>query len=360
MVSRAASTLAVLLPDGFRDRQRDEWLGDLLALSEAGAGPGARLRYLMGAARTLPILRRQVRRGHSAGGLDARLGRPGSKGVVWAAVLVSLVTGFLSACAAEAVAWSAAPGVPDLRSVVPVVFAGGSVQQSRDSYMINPAAGWREYLTGSDNEDQYGAQSLRQSVPATVDPVVWLDAARGRLEADGWAVHGAGGPEYAHSFWATSHGYAVEVGIDDPSSGEPANATATVTRTRPWWMAAAMLLAAGVGAFGGWGLTGWVSRRTAHRHRVVRARVTTLTSTALVFMVPQALFGLQLAMSNILMLAMPTAPPWVSLFKAFGWAMFVTSLVLAAAVIAIASSRPPAKASVRPVPTVCTVCGEHP
>lgn len=359
-MSRAASALAVLLPDGFRDRQRDEWLGDLLALSEAGAGPGARLRYLVGAARTLPILRRQVRRGHSAGALPARLGRPGSKGVVWAAVLVSLVTGFLGACAAEAVAWSAAAGVPDLRSVAPVVFAGGSVQQSRDSYMINPAAGWREYLTGSDDEDQYGVQSLWQSVPAAVDPVGWLDAARGRLEADGWAVHGAGGPVYAHSFWATSDGYAVEVGIDDPISGEPATASATVTRTPPWWMAVVMVLAAGVGAFGGWVLTGWVGRRTANRHRVVRAGVTLLTSTALVFMVPQALFGLQLAVSNILVLAMPTAPPWVSMFKVFGWAMFAASLVLTAAVIVIASTRRPAKASVQSARTVDAVCGERP
>ena len=340
MVSRAASALAVLLPGGFRDRQRDEWLGDLLALSEAGAGQGTRLRYLMGAACTLPSLRRQVRRGRSADGLRARLGRPGSKGVVWAAVFVSLVTGFLGACAAEAVAWSAAPGVPDLRSVAPVVFPGGSVQQSRDSYMINPAAGWGEYLTGSDDEDQYGVQSLWQSIPAGTRPDLWLDASRDRLEAAGWTVHGVGGPAYAHSFWATNNGYAVEVGIDDPIGGEPATASATVTRTPPWWMAAVMVLAAGVGAFGGWVLTGWVSRRTAHRRRLVRAGVTTLTSTVLVFMVPQALFGLYLAMSNILVLAMPTSPPWVSLFKVFGWAMFATSLALTAAVIAIASTRP--------------------
>jgi hypothetical protein len=101
-----------------------------------------------------------------------------------------------------------------------------------------------------------------------------------------------------------------------------------------------MLLAAGAGAFGGWMLTGWVSRRTEHRHRLVRAGVTTLTSTALVFMVPQALLGLHLATSNILMLAMPTAPPWVSMFKLFGWAMLVASLALTATVIAIASTRP--------------------
>jgi hypothetical protein len=116
-------------------------------------------------------------------------------------------------------------------------------------------------------------------------------------------------------------------------------------------MTAIMLLAAGAGGFGGWVLTGWVSRRTAHRHRLVRASVTTLTSTVLVFMVPQALFGLQLAMSNILMLAMPTSPPWVSMFKVLGWAMFATSLALTAAVIAIASTRPATRED--------TVIGNH-
>ncbi|BFU44823.1 hypothetical protein [Krasilnikovia sp. MM14-A1004] len=53
--------LAALLPAGFRERQRAEWSGDLLALADGG--PGARRRYLIGAARTLPSLRRLVRRG---------------------------------------------------------------------------------------------------------------------------------------------------------------------------------------------------------------------------------------------------------------------------------------------------------
>jgi hypothetical protein len=52
----ALALLGGLLPAGFRERQRDEWAGDLVAL----AG-GDRRRYLIGAARTLPILRSQVR-----------------------------------------------------------------------------------------------------------------------------------------------------------------------------------------------------------------------------------------------------------------------------------------------------------
>ena len=63
-----ASALAALLPAGFRERQRDEWIGDLVTMSRAGAGRRTRLRYLAGAALTLPSLRRQVRHGTPAAG----------------------------------------------------------------------------------------------------------------------------------------------------------------------------------------------------------------------------------------------------------------------------------------------------
>lgn len=55
-------TLCWLLPAGFRQRQRAEWTGDLLAMSAAGAGAAARRRYLFAAAWTLPSLRAHARR----------------------------------------------------------------------------------------------------------------------------------------------------------------------------------------------------------------------------------------------------------------------------------------------------------
>ncbi|MFG1609649.1 hypothetical protein [Actinoplanes sp. NPDC049265] len=59
MVTRVALRLMLaLLPEDFRDRQRDEWTGDLLALTSATD----RRRYLAGAARTLPSLRRAAHR----------------------------------------------------------------------------------------------------------------------------------------------------------------------------------------------------------------------------------------------------------------------------------------------------------
>jgi hypothetical protein len=59
------SLLCLLLPPAFRDRQRGEWTGDLMALADHD--PRGRGRYLLGAARTLPSLRRLARRNRAAG-----------------------------------------------------------------------------------------------------------------------------------------------------------------------------------------------------------------------------------------------------------------------------------------------------
>ncbi|MDG6103503.1 hypothetical protein Daura_35595 [Dactylosporangium aurantiacum] len=58
----AVAALALLLPGGFRDRQRAEWTADLMTL------PAGRWRYLSGAARTLPALHAAARRAGLARG----------------------------------------------------------------------------------------------------------------------------------------------------------------------------------------------------------------------------------------------------------------------------------------------------
>ncbi|MDP9792860.1 hypothetical protein J2S43_001372 [Catenuloplanes nepalensis] len=54
--------LGLLLPAGFRDRQRGEWAADLATLA---ADPAARRRYLLATVRTLPALRAAAR-GHES------------------------------------------------------------------------------------------------------------------------------------------------------------------------------------------------------------------------------------------------------------------------------------------------------
>ncbi|WP_153040250.1 hypothetical protein [Actinoplanes sp. TFC3] len=229
--------------------------------------------------------------------------------------------------------------MPDLKSVAPLVFAGQSVQQSRDRSMIVPSGSWKDYFTGSDDPGRYGVQSVWASFEVS-DSSVWLSAVRDRLQAAGWEYRGAGSAEYPHSLWATRGGYAVEVDIDDPLQNEPVSASAVVMRTSPWWMTVTTSLAGIAGAFAGWFFTGWVSRRTENCGRLLRTSITTMTSIALVMMVAHAMAGLGGKLFIFLLLARPTAPPWAALFELVGWQMFLTSLALTAVIVALAMIRP--------------------
>lgn len=78
--------LCLLLPAGFRERQRGEWTGDLLVLAEGN--PAARGRYLLGAARTIPSLRSAISRRDDAllevpPGVRATLARVFLLGLAW-------------------------------------------------------------------------------------------------------------------------------------------------------------------------------------------------------------------------------------------------------------------------------------
>lgn len=68
----AVALLTLLLPPGFRDRQRAEWTADLLT------APTNPWRYLFGAARTLPALRAAARRGGLSRGPSAVTHTPGA------------------------------------------------------------------------------------------------------------------------------------------------------------------------------------------------------------------------------------------------------------------------------------------
>jgi hypothetical protein len=69
----AVAALSLLLPRGFRDRQRAEWTADLMTMTSG------RWRYLFGATRTLPALRAAARRaGLSRGPAVAAAHTPGA------------------------------------------------------------------------------------------------------------------------------------------------------------------------------------------------------------------------------------------------------------------------------------------
>lgn len=70
--------------------------------------------------------------------------------------------------------------------------------------------------------------------------------------------------------------------------------------------------------------------------------------------VPQWALGVSIFTSDALHLAMPTAPPWVSLFKLYTWGMFVLALIIAAGAVLIATFSAP-----RDHPTASTPQGSR-
>lgn len=111
----------------------------------------------------------------------------------------------------------------------------------------------------------------------------------------------------------------------------------------PGWMSVILVLAAIAGAFSGWLLTGWISRRIEHRSPEVRLISAIFTWIILAMMVPVALLGLGFQVSNILSLGLPLVPPWILLFKVYFWVIFVASLAMTGFVIFIALTGPARK-----------------
>ena len=274
-------------------------------------------------------------------GLRARLGRAGSRAVVVAAVLVSLVGGFLAGSAFEALGWAATPRLPGTAAAVAEVVTPGRPAPDRgDPGPITSVHSWTHYLVGGDDEDAYG----RISIDAT--PGGGLAVTRERLANAGWHYRGASGD----GFWATKGGFAVEVTTEtplteaeDPIAGAPGTAPLTVlvdiVRIQPVWLTVLALLGGLAGTLATWFLFGWISRRTAEL-----TGPGVLAVLFLVLMLPQAGLGASLFTSDALYLAMPSAPPWVSLFKLFGWAMFVLALLIAALSVLIAAATKPVDA----------------
>jgi len=245
-----------------------------------------------------------------AHGLRARLGRPGSRSVVVVAVLVSVVGGFLAGCAALAAGWQATPQLPGAPALAAVVAPGRTVADYGPTGPVVSMQKWTHYFLGGDDEDAYG----RVSVDAPGDPAVAL----GRLEAAGWHHRGDN--------WVTKDGFAVEV----------ADGYAEVVRLQPPWLTALGVLAALGGALATWLLVGWMSRRTEGHHGPG-----VLATLFLLLMLPQAALGISLFGSDALLLSPPTAPPWVSLFKLFGYGMFVLALIVATLSVLLAAASKP-------------------
>ena len=323
-----------------RGPRREELLGTLL-----DAAPPGRAR---------PTARETINLARC--GIRARLGRPASRWVVVAAVLIALTTGYFAAALAARYAWEAAPGYPTgarLAEITGSVFPGRPPDGELDGDGVLNGIADRsaaDVLTGGYGEDygfaEYRFDSGELYLPG--DYRVWTEEAARRLTAAGWrirGVHPLGGTDASGAFdedsrrlWADRDGLSLLVEASDQANGGPAGTftpTATLRRYTPGVVTLAATVAFLPGALLGWLLTGWVCRRTDHRADV-RTPMAGLTVLALLLLAPQALVGVAGIVDGAMRTDWETTPFW-SLSLTWGYGCTVLGLLLAAAPVVIAA-----------------------
>ena len=323
-LSRRYRRLVRVYPPGPR---REELLDTLLQ-----AAPPGRRRPTVGEAVNLVRC-----------GLRARLGRPGSRGVVVLAVLVMLAGAYLGAFAAHRIGWEFAPALPSGQQAARLsatAFPGLHVWGGGDAEL---------FADQDDGEGiRYGSAGYWVKHTAeTRDVGAYSAGARDRLAGAGWTIHDYrvsdpeelvdGGAEYRASFWATSPGLVLSFS-DYYWTGRPAYdsdgaAAFDLWRAPPPWLTPLALLGAAVGALAGWLLTCWVSRRT-EPIRDSGPSLAVATTVALVLLLP----GMVLTSGN----SRPPDNPWWSGFRYLGFVPAMLSAAIAAVLLVATAAQAPA------------------
>jgi hypothetical protein len=312
VVNAIAAVLSWLLPDGFRERQRAEWHGDLAQLD-----PAARWRYLLTATLTLPSLYLAARRSNPGpyGGWALTLPRR-SRGYALVTAF-ALTAGMFGAAVAGRLTWEQPPPLlPEAasRALTQSVFPGRTV-------VGDPGAP----AFGADPEGATPGGSLFEvpSVPVDRDLRADTDGARDRLAAAGWTIDedvhtditsdivGLTADDVAWSFRAHSDGLVLDFSV-----WRYAGRTASqyyLRRTTFPRAPVVLLLAAGAAA----GLAGWFAacslyRRIGRRRggAAVRAAVPTVALFSVLpaaFMLVAREFAAPLAVEEY-------TPPWYVVF----------------------------------------------
>ncbi|RSM49979.1 hypothetical protein DMB66_43830 [Actinoplanes sp. ATCC 53533] len=312
VTSLVAGALARLLPAGFRDRQRAEWLGDLAQLDGR-----SRARYLLTAFLTLPSLYLVARSAPGThGGWAVALPRR-VRGYPLIAAF-TLVTALFGAAVAGRLAWDPPPpllSAAGSQALQETVFPGLVVTGSPDAPAFEQDADgdWRSG----------GALFTVSSMPVDRELRADTVAARDRLAEAGWTidedVHSVLVPggvdsrptDAAWGFTAHTGGLLLEFGASrysDRTSGRY-----DVRHTTYPHAPTMLLLAAGMVA----GAAGWLAACSLYRRvgaRRGRAAVRVSAPTVVLFALVPAAF-LLVARELAAPLAEEVWPPaWYSLF----------------------------------------------
>jgi len=316
VTSLLVAALARLLPAGFRDRQRAEWLGDLAQLDGR-----ARARYLLTATLTLPSLYLVAKSTPGThGGWAVALPRH-VRGYALIAAF-TLVTAMFGAAVAGRLAWDPPPpllSAAGSQALKETVFPGLAVTGSPDAPAFDQDA--------DDNWHSGGALFEAPPVPIHRDLKADAVTARDRLAAAGWTidenVHSAltadavdiGPDDAAWSFTAHTGGLALEFGASRYS--DRTSRHYYLQRTTYPRAPTMLLLAAGMVT----GAAGWLAACSLYRRvgaRRGRAAVRVSASTVVLFALAPATF-LLVAREFAAPLAEEVWPPaWYWLFVVGG------------------------------------------
>lgn len=260
-------------------RRRDELLDTMIMAAEDGARARPTTRE------TLDVLRHAPR---------AWLGRPGSRCVVLAAVMVSLLTGLVGGCLAARVTASAQ--YRPLPSPAAVTELGALVTPETP---LSATDRYDRPVVALSGDTRYGYALLSTAHDfSTHDIHPFTEGVVARLRQAGWQTNwliepvpsGLDGQELVV---ATKAGVVLRVSTarweDGPLNGD---ITITVQRAPSVWLFVAGGLGAGLGLILGWLLTGWASRRT-EEHQAAGVALGVLTAFAAVTMAQPAWYTIQ-------------------------------------------------------------------
>ena len=275
-------------------------------------------------------------------GLRARLGRPGSRGVVALAVLVSLFAGFLAASAAHAIALTASADLPRgaaLAEIQGSLFPGLVPWAEQDGDVLTDLGGLGDDLS-------YATVILAPEQRFIAgDHAGWTGQTVTRLVAAGWdvgavfAVRSSGEVVADGTFVQARRGdLTLELNTTTTTAtvGRPAGAfdVNAVIRRFPPPATAWIALAAGLpAALLGWLAFGWGSRRTEGADGVVRFLTREPVVVAAVIMSPLIVSGLAALGSEILRRGVPREPFWALTLT---WAYPYTGAAIACYALALA------------------------
>jgi hypothetical protein len=298
-------------------------------------------------------------------GVRARLGRPGSAGVVGFAVFVALVGAFFGAAAANRLSWEAMPPLPSGAAATEI---SGTVFPDMRVWGGGDAEKFVEQSDGEGYQFGYALYWVKHT-PATRDARTFSEGARDRLRAAGWRIRSEVVPDVepgqavtfqeetnTGSFWATRGDLVLDFSDfywpGRPSYDSDGAAMFTLYRTDTSFTLTITALGGLLGALLGWLLTGWVSRRT---ERTSAASVAQLAAFALILTLPAILLSLGSVMASQ---EPPIEPFWEGLAYLGRYPAMIAG-VLAAVVGCVAAWQPPRPSPfgwLRARPTVAAVC----